>query len=126
MHRSRMYALIVDAPEREASAAARFWSSALGVPAHVDSAEPQFTSLVGAVDGLATVVQSVADTPRMHIDIETDDVDAEVARLLGLGATEVSQWLQCHVLRAPGGHLLCVIPVHSDPDLFAATARIWK
>lgn len=126
MHRSRMYALIVDAPEREASAAAQFWSAALGVPARVDSAEPQFTSLVGVVDGLATVVQAVADTPRMHIDIETDDVDAEVDRLRGLGATEVSRWLQCHVLRAPGGHLLCVIPVHSDPDLFAATARTWK
>ncbi|MEW2051751.1 VOC family protein [Streptomyces sp. NPDC005476] len=66
------------------------------------------------------------DTPRIHIDIETDDVDAEVDRLVRLGATEVSRWLQCHVLRAPGGHLVCVIPVHSDPDLFAATARTWN
>ncbi|MFD9395963.1 hypothetical protein ACFWBB_36050 [Streptomyces sp. NPDC060000] len=73
MHRSRMYALIVDAPEQEASAAARLCSAALGVPARVDSAEPQFTSLVGAVDQLATVIQSVDDAPRMHIDIETDD-----------------------------------------------------
>ena len=55
-------------------------------------------------------VQSVDDTARYHIDIETDDLAAEVARLTGLGATPVSQWLDCHVLRAPGGHLLCVIP----------------
>ncbi|WP_221349595.1 VOC family protein [Streptomyces beigongshangae] len=126
MHRSRMYALIVDAPDRDAPQAARFWSQALGVPARVDPAEPQFTSLAGAVDGLAVAVQSVDDAPRVHIDIETDDVDAEVDRLVRLGATEVSQWLQCHVLKAPGGHLVCVIPVHSDPELFAATARTWE
>ncbi|MFC8193916.1 VOC family protein [Streptomyces sp. NPDC057298] len=64
--------------------------------------------------------------PRSAITGRIDDVGAEVARLLGLGAAEVSCWLQRHVLRAPGGHLLCVIPIHSDPDLFAATARIWK
>lgn len=40
-------------------------------------------------------------------------------------ATAVSRWLDCHVLRAPGGHLLCVIPVASDPELFAATATRW-
>lgn len=121
-----MYALIVDAPEREASAAAQFWSAALGAPARPDPAEPQFTALVGVVEGLATVVQAVDDAPRMHIDIETDDVGAEVDRLVQLGATEVSRWLQCHVLQAPGGHLVCVIPVHSDPDLFAATAQTWS
>lgn len=121
-----MYALIVDAPEQEAPAAARFWSAALGVPARVDPAEPQFTSLVGAVDRLATVVQAVDAAPRMHIDIETDDVEAEVDRLVQLGATEVSRWLECHVLQAPGGHLVCVIPVHSDPHLFEATAQTWN
>lgn len=58
--------------------------------------------------------------------METDDVDAEVARLLALGAVEVSRWLDCHVLRAPGGHLLCVIPVHSDVDTFLARAQTWE
>nr|WP_308194923.1 VOC family protein [Micromonospora sp. R77] len=60
-----------------------------------------------------------------HLDIETDDVHAEVDRLLALGATRVSQWQECHVLRAPSGHLLCVIPVAGDPASFAATARRW-
>ncbi|MCI4065999.1 hypothetical protein MRQ36_27000 [Micromonospora sp. R77] len=46
-------------------------------------------------------------------------------RLLALGATRVSQWQECHVLRAPSGHLLCVIPVAGDPASFAATARRW-
>jgi hypothetical protein len=123
MHRSRVYALLIDSPEPEAAAA--FWSAALGAPARPDPAEEQFTSLHEAVPGLAVVVQAVDDAPRFHLDIETDDVEAETARLLGLGATQVARWLECRVLRAPGGHLLCVLPVHSDPDLFNSQARTW-
>jgi len=33
--------------------------------------------------------------------------------------------VDCHVLRAPGGHLLCVIPVHGDPGVFTAQAITW-
>jgi hypothetical protein len=69
---------------------------------------------------------AVDDAPRYHLDIETDDVAAETERLLGLGASPVGQWLDCRVLRAPGGHLLCVIPVHSDAGEFARTARVWE
>ena len=125
MHRSRFSTLLVDAPQDEAAAAARFWSAALDAPAQSTDEEPQFTSLVGAFPNLVVAVQSVDDTARYHIDIETDDLAAEVARLTGLGATPVSQWLDCHVLRAPGGHLLCVIPVHSLPELFDAQAHTW-
>ena len=87
--------------------------------------EPQFTLLHQALPGLATYVQAVDDAPRFHLDIETDNVEAETARLLALGAVQVSQWLECRVLQAPGGHLLCVIPVHSDPGAFKAQATTW-
>ena len=70
-------------------------------------------------------MQGVDDQPRYHVDVETDDVDAETARLLDLGAVEVDRWLDCHVLRAPGGHLLCVIPRHSDPETFERLAHVW-
>ncbi|MGR6319494.1 VOC family protein [Micromonospora soli] len=125
MHRSRVYALILDAPRRSAPDAVAFWSAALGSPPRVDAAEPQFTGLPDVVPDLVTAVQSVDDAPRYHVDIETDDLAAEVDRLVGLGATPVSRWQDCQVLRAPGGHLLCVIPVASAPELFAATARRW-
>jgi hypothetical protein len=125
MHRTRVYAVLIDTPEAQAAEAASFWSAALGAAARVDKREPQFTVLPDALPGLVTVVQSVDDAPRFHIDIETDDVPAETARLLALGATEVSDWLECRTLRAPGGHLLCVVPVHSDPDYFAAHAHTW-
>jgi predicted enzyme related to lactoylglutathione lyase len=124
MHRTRVYALLIDTPADQASHATAFWSEALGVAPRPVAGEEQFTVLPGALPGgLVTAVQAIDDgSPRFHLDIETDDVDAEADRLLALGATEVSRWLECRVLRAPGGHLLCVVPVHSDPEFFAAHA----
>ena len=127
MHRSRVYALLIDTPGPEAAAAAAFWSAALGTPAEPVPGEEQFTTLHEAIPGLVTAVQSIDDPdPRFHIAIETDDVEAETTRLLTLGATETARWLECRVLRAPGGHLLCVLPVHSDPAVFNARARTWS
>jgi Glyoxalase-like domain len=125
MHHSRVYALLIDTPEADAAPAAAFWSAALGAVPRPVAGEPQFTRLHQALPDLVTVVQAVADAPRFHLDIETDNVEAETARLLALGAVPVSQWLECQVLRAPGGHLLCVIPVHSDPAAFKAQAATW-
>jgi hypothetical protein len=126
MHRSRLSTLLIDTPQELASQAAAFWASALGAPERALPAEPEFTVLDGAFPGLVTAVQAVDDEPRYHLDIETDDIEAEVARLVALGAAEVFRWLECRTLRAPGGHLLCVIPVHSDADFFAAHAHTWE
>jgi glyoxalase superfamily protein len=125
VHRSRLYGIFIDTPAPQAGAAADFWSAVLGAPARPVAGEEQFTALDGALPGLVVDVQAVDDAPRYHVDIETDDVAAEVARLTALGAEPVSRWLDCHTLRAPGGHLLCVVPVHSDPEVFAASARTW-
>ncbi|MGP2439139.1 VOC family protein [Streptomyces sp. JW3] len=125
MHRSRVYAVIIDAPRAEAARAADFWSAALGAEARPFAPAPQFTSLHQALPGLVTAVQAVDDAPRMHLDIETDDLEAEVARLTGLGAERVSRWQECQVLRAPGGHLVCVLPVETDAEDFRANATVW-
>ncbi|WP_433430746.1 VOC family protein [Nonomuraea sp. CA-141351] len=124
MHRSRVYALLIDTPAPEAEQAAAFWAGALGATASPLPGYEQFTSLHGAVPGFDVAVQAVDDdAPRFHVDIETDDVEAETRRLLALGATEVSRWQECRILRAPGGHLLCVLPVESDR--FEAEAKAW-
>jgi hypothetical protein len=125
MHRSRVYAVIIDTPSEEAAQAAEFWSAALGVPARPLPDHPQFTSLPGAVTGLVTAVQAVDDAPRIHIDIEADEPEAETARLLALGAEQIGRWLECRILRVPGGQVVCVLPVESDPDLFDAQATTW-
>ncbi|WP_370444779.1 VOC family protein [Amycolatopsis sp. CA-128772] len=54
-----------------------------------------------------------------------NDLAAEVARLTASGAEPVSGWLDVHTLRAPGGHLFCVVPLHSKPETFAASAHTW-
>jgi hypothetical protein len=125
MHRSRLSTLLIDAPAGEAEASAAFWSAALGVATHSPPEEPQFQTLQDCLPDLVVAVQAVHDTARYHVDIETDDVAAEVRRLTALGAVEVSSWQGCHTLEVPGGHLLCVIPVHSDPAVFSRLAHTW-
>ncbi|MEV5964386.1 VOC family protein [Kribbella sp. NPDC051952] len=120
-----MSTFLIDVRRDEVEQATGFWASALGVETSSPPGEPQFISLKNAIPGYVTAIQSVDDEPRYHLDIETDDVAAEVARLTDLGAVEVSSWQGCHTLRAPGGHLLCVIPVHSDPKEFAERATVW-
>jgi hypothetical protein len=125
MHRSRLSTILIDTPADEAPAAAAFWSAALGVPARTPPGEEQFTSLPGSLPDLTLAVQAVDDAPRYHVDIETDDVAAETERLTGLGAVEINRWLECRILRAPGGHLLCVIPRHSPDEVFQRHATVW-
>ena len=126
MHRSRVSTLLIDVPAGQAAGASAFWSAALGVPARPVAGEEQFTSLPGAVPGLVTAVQAVDAPPRYHLDIETDDVAAETARLVGLGAVPRSRWLECRTLEVPGGQLVCVIPLHSDPEEFRRLATVWS
>jgi hypothetical protein len=126
MHRSRVYAVVIDTPEAEAAQAASFWSAALGADAQPFPPAPQFTTLHQALPGLITAVQAVDDAPRIHLDIETDDTEAEITRLIALGAEQISQWQECHVLRVPGGHLVCVLPVESAPEIFNAQATAWR
>jgi hypothetical protein len=125
-HRSRLSTILIDASSGEAPAVAAFWSEALGVPARTVPDEQQFTSLHGALPGLVLAVQAVDDQARYHVDIETDDVEAETRRLIGLGAVEVGRWLECVTLRAPGGHLVCVIPCHGDPETFERLSQAWE
>ncbi|MFC3494125.1 VOC family protein [Glycomyces rhizosphaerae] len=125
MHRSRISTVLIDTPEADEAVA--FWSGALGVPAKPAVGEEHFKVLEGALPGLVTVVQRIEEgEPRIHVDMETDDLDAETARLIALGATELSRWLDCRTLRVPGGHIVCVIPVHSDRAEFEAAATIWE
>jgi hypothetical protein len=54
-------------------------------------------------------VQAVEHESRLHLDIESDDVDAEVKRLEALGARRVSQTRTWWVLEAPTGQRFCVV-----------------
>jgi len=58
---------------------------------------------------------------RVHLDIETDDVETEVARL-ALGARHVAHGRTWVVLRDPAGPVFCVTPAESPS--FAERARV--
>lgn len=106
-------------------AAVDFWAAALGATAWPSPREEKHTVLTGAVPGLFAAIEAINDAPRYRLDIETDDLGAEVTRLTALGAELVSRWKDTYVMRAPGGHLLCVVPMRSDRERFASSARTW-
>jgi len=63
----------------------------------------------------------------MHLDIETDDVEAEVARLMALGATpwdhQQERGYDFWVMRDPWGNEFCVLQTEF-PELLASR-RPW-
>ena len=55
---------------------------------------------------------------RCHADLHTDDLDGEVARLVGLGATEISRHAEVSrwaVLHDPEGNEFCVVQPGAGP-----------
>ncbi len=123
-HRSRLAAALVDVPAAIYEEETAFWAAALGIPPEVDSDYPEYASFGEAVPGLQFHVQRVHAAPRVHLDIETDDVEAEVRRLEALGAARVSQIKTWWVLRDPAGLLFCVVRIQC-PDAFEQGATRW-
>ena len=68
-------------------------------------------------------IQRVEHESRVHIDIETDDIAAEVARLEKLGARAVARVNTWVVMEAPSGQRFCIVRVQR-PD-FPKNANRW-
>jgi hypothetical protein len=111
-HRSRVCAILVDTAAQSHEGVSRFWSAALGRELKY-SAEERYASLKG--EHLDFFVQRVEPGHEgMHFDIETDNVEAEVARLEKLGAKRVKFVKRWWVMQDPAGHRFCVVPVQSS------------
>ncbi|MGY1458336.1 VOC family protein [Luteimonas sp. A534] len=112
-HRSRLAGFIIDSRGDDLAASAAFWSGALGLPiADPDSGGTgRYAELGGAPGNLHVEVQEVEHPSRVHLDIETDDIDAEVARLEALGATRIAFIKRWWVMEAPDGQRFCVVPM---------------
>lgn len=116
MHRILLREVVIDVPTGSFAAARDFWAAALLSPTRQLAPHPEFTSLTDPASLPDVGLQDIGtDRARFHLDLETDDVPAEVARLVGLGAVEVSRNAAWVVLRDPAGLLLCVLPRES-PD----------
>lgn len=115
MHRSRLAGFIIDCNTDDLEAAANFWSAALGFQRRTDVPdELEYVPLDARAAGLSVEVQRVDHPSRVHLDIETDDVDAEVARLEALGAKRFAKVRSWWVMEAPTGQRFCVVRRHTD------------
>ena len=128
MHRSRLAALIIDCQTDDLGRAAEFWSQALGYreKRSTDPADDNdnYVLLETGPNDLHIELQNVEHPSRVHIDIETDDIEAEVGRLEKLGARRIEQVRTWWIMEAPTGHRFCVVrPQRSD---FADEANQWE
>lgn len=125
MHNSRLCAILIDCNVPDVDEAARFWSSALGRP--LDPAHPgtrgDYRMLGTPPDEAIVQIQRVDHESRVHIDIETDDIAAEVRRLEKLGAKVASRLERWVVMLAPTGQRFCVVRVQRPG--FPKNANRW-
>jgi len=103
--------ICIDADDVEALA--RWWSEALGWPLETDEDGDVLLRTTAGPDWLFLAVpEGKAVKNRIHFDFTPDDQDAEVRRLLDLGArrVDVGQGDQSWVVLAdPEGNEFCVL-----------------
>ena len=126
MHRSRLAGFIIDCKTDDLEKAAQFWSAALGYDLKPLGEEPMsnYRQLRTPSDDLHLEVQQVSHDSRVHIDIEADDIEAEVRRLEALGARQVERIHTWCVMEAPTGQRFCVVRVQRSD--FKERANVWK
>lgn len=111
MHHSRLCALLIDCNTADIDQAARFWAEALGRPidAHHAGSRGNYRMLETPPDEPIVQIQRVGHESRIHLDIETDNIPAEVDRLEKLGASVVSRLERWVVMQSPTGQRFCVV-----------------
>ena len=126
MHKSRLAGFIIDCNTGDLRSAADFWGAALDMEVRALPGKEggKYVQLLDPADRLHIEVQSVSHPSWVHLDIESDDVEAEVRRLEALGAKRVQNINTWWVMEAPTGQRFCV--VRAKGAGFAAQARTWE
>ena len=124
-HRSRLSILLLDLPPEHHVAGIDFWSAATDHPIEPDTSDDDWNSLGTFGDGFKLEVQrtGAGTPPRWHVDIETDDIPAEVARLEALGATRHQDMGSFWQMLDPAGLVFCVVGIQTGEafDTYAVT-----
>ena len=126
MHKSRLGTVVIDCKGENLDASAAFWAEALGWQSArlADPDDANYRKLQSPASEVQILVQQVDHPSRVHIDIETDDIEAEVQRLEKLGARRIAQVKRCWIMEAPSGHRFCVVRPQR-PD-FEIGANSWN
>jgi predicted enzyme related to lactoylglutathione lyase len=109
--------IVVDVSDLERSA--EFWSQVLGYGPAVRASATYLSLIPGDGRGCEVLLQRTDDRKvgknRLHLDLRTPDLSAEVSRVRGLGATLVTEepivedgWTW-HLLADPDGNEFCVL-----------------
>ncbi|GAA0716966.1 VOC family protein [Dokdonella soli] len=126
MHHSRFCTLVIDCQVDDLAPAAEFWSRAFGKKiASVDQdGDGRYAELETAAEEPLILLQKVEHESRVHLDIETDDLEAEAKRLEALGAKRIAfvreRWW---VMQAPTGHRFCI--VRRQRETFGPHLNTW-
>lgn len=106
------------------SRSADFWTSVLGYVRERPGSDPYQTLLPADGDGAEILLQRVPERKqgknRLHLDLRTRDLEAEVQRVTGLGAVVltaepiIEDGLRWHILADPDGNEFCVLQPLSD------------
>jgi len=111
MHKSKLAGFIIDCKTGDLAGAANFWGQALGLAIEPLPGEEgvKYVQLAGDSSQLQIEVQAVDHESRVHLDIETDNIEAEVKRLQALGAVVVDHVNTWCIMQAPTGQRFCVV-----------------
>lgn len=126
MHRSRVCHFVIDVPDLDQGVS--FWSAALDAVAEPvpEQSSPIYRHLRLPDCNVRILLQLTSDEKvskeRMHLDLESDDVDAEVQRLEALGAKrwdlQEERGFRFWVLQDPWENEFCVVQTEF-PELLA-------
>jgi hypothetical protein len=110
---------VIDVPADRHSTAAVFWGGVLGWPAGAAwTGHPELRSFEPPRGTSYLHLQQIDGPPRVHVDLESDDPAATVARAVDLGAQHVADHDRWRTLLSPGGLPFCVIEAqeHEPPE----------
>ena len=116
MHHSRLTGFVIDCRTGSLDEAAKFWGNALGRAVSTPQNEgDKYRDLQSELPGPQLMVQQVDHESRVHLDIESDNLEAEVARLEKLGAKRLGFVKRWWVMEAPTGQRFCVVNPQRGP-----------
>jgi predicted enzyme related to lactoylglutathione lyase len=132
MHRSRLCHFVIDVSDLDRGVA--FWSAALSATEEPlpENSRPVYRRLRLPDSDIRILLQKTSDQKtskeRMHLDLETDDVEAEVKRLEELGAKhwdhQEERGFDFWVMRDPWGNEFCVL--HPEFPQLLAQRELWN
>jgi catechol 2,3-dioxygenase-like lactoylglutathione lyase family enzyme len=127
MHKSRLAAFVLDSKVDDIQQATDFWTKALGY--QLLPSDPEWAERYAYLDNPSSepklLLQKVDHPSHIHLDIETDNIQAEVDRLMTLGAFVVKQMPRWTVMQAPSGHRFCVVMPQRADFAQSLDVKLW-